>query len=675
VPTYTSFDEWQASAYAAEGVQCQDCHMAPTAQPDDPASVLVSACAPSSPGPLFGETLCKLQACLACHLGNEENRDPTTAIPLLPARNPATVSSHLLAGASDEAFLRSAIAMTVTAQQGSDGVLAVVEVANVGAGHHIPTDGWMRNLILWVTAIDQNGRELEYVGEQVLPEWAGGSTVNGQQSTVNSQRRAGKGFARVLEDWEGVSPAPPWRNGVRVRSDTRIPAGASDRSTYAFALPGDGAPAVVRARLVYRRLFAAWAAEKGFDVGEVLLAETTATPEMTAAPLLAARAPVYDTAAFAPSPVTTASGQRLPDHAFPAPETCGDCHAEALAAWSGSGHAQAAARPLYRAWFKMADQRSNGEIGPFCAGCHTPIGLFSGQIRSRWGWKGQEQHPLSPAAQQGVTCALCHAITAVTAAQNGAYVIDSVKLDHAPSSISNLHSPLSNNQSPITNNQSPLCAPCHEAANPANGLPVMTTVSEWRASPYAPDTTCQDCHPAHGQPPPGGDVAAAEILPPAAAQPGQELELRVRVSNIAAGHSLPTGAAELRQLWLEVRVSDASGREIFRSGGVDDFGDPLPGSVTYGIVWEDADGQPTDRLWEAERVLRDHRIPAGGSLIESFRFALPPDATGPLHVSARLNYRRAGGYLSELMGIYLGEDVPAEATRVMASDEAGVGVR
>ena len=692
VPTYTSFDEWQASAYAAEGVQCQDCHMAPAAQPGDPAIAVVSACAPNPPGPILGETLCKLQACIACHLGLAEHRDPTTAIPLLPARDPATLSSHRLAGVGDEVFLRSAVAMTVTATQGSDGVLVTVEVANVGAGHHIPTDGWMRNMLLLVEASEGNGRALDYVGEQVLPEWAGEGTGNSQQSTVNNQqstgkgqRRAGKGFARVLEDWEGESPAPPWRNGVRVLSDTRIPAGATDRSTYAFALPADGLPAVVRARLLYRRLFAVWAQEKGFDRGEVLLAEATTTPEMTAAPVLAGRTPTYDAALFAPSPATTASGQRLPETAFPAPAACGDCHADALAAWSGSGHALAAARPLYRAWFKMADQRSNGEIGPFCAGCHAPIGLFSGQIRSRWGWKGQEQYPLSPAAQQGVTCALCHAITAVTAASNAAYILDPSLLDylshpHSPipnnqSPITNPQSPLTNNQSPLTNNQSPPCTPCHQATNPANGLPVMTTYSEWQASPYAPDTTCQDCHPAHGQPTPPGEVAAVEILPPAAVQPGQEMAVQVRVSNTGAGHSLPTGASELRQLWLDVRVTDATGREIFRSGAVDDFGDPLPGSITYSVVWEDADGHPTDRLWEAERVLSDHRLPAAGSLTENFRFALPSDAAGPLHVSARLNYRRAGGYLSSLMSIYLGEEVPVEKVRVMGEDETEVGLR
>ncbi len=674
VPTYTSFDEWQASSYAAEGVQCQDCHMAPAAAPGDPPVHLVSACAPAEPGPLLGETLCRLRACIDCHLtGAAASRDPTTAIPLIPARDPATISSHRMPGAADEAFLRGAVALTVTAQQGEDGVLVEVDVANVGAGHHIPTDGWMRNMILLVEASDGSGRALEVVGEQVLPEWA---TRNNQRrlSTTGStgnKRMAGKGFARVLEDWEGVSPAPPWRNGVRVRSDTRIAANASDRSTYAFALPGDGRPATVRARLIYRRLFAAWAEEKGFDMGEVLLVEATVTPEMIAAPLLAARAPVYDAAAFAPSSATTTSGQRLPDHAFPAPAACGACHPAELAAWSDSAHAQAAARPFYRAWFKMADQRTNGEIGPFCAGCHTPIGLFSGQIRSRWGWKGQEQSPLSPAAAQGVTCALCHGIVALTGEANGAYVLDPARLDHAStphSPLSDLHSPLSNLQSPISNPHSPPCAACHEATNPASGLPVMTTVSEWQASPYAADTACVDCHPAHGQPAQKGEVVAVEILPPADASPGQDMEIRVRVRNIAAGHSLPTGASELRQLWLEMRVTDAAGRELYHSGGVDDFGDPLPGSVTYGVVWQDADGHPTDRLWEAERLLRDHRLPAAGAMTERFRFSLPADVVGPLQVQARLQFRRAGGYLTELMGIYLAEAMPPNEVEVWGED-------
>ena len=41
----------------------------------------------------------------------------------------------------------------------------------------------------------------------------------------------------MLEDWDGTAPAPQWRNGVRILSDNRIPARATDVSQYTFGAP------------------------------------------------------------------------------------------------------------------------------------------------------------------------------------------------------------------------------------------------------------------------------------------------------------------------------------------------------------------------------------------------------------------------------------------------------
>ena len=44
------------------------------------------------------------------------------------------------------------------------------------------------------------------------------------------------------------------------------------------------------------------------------------------------------------------------------------------------------------------------------------------------------------------------------------------------------------------------------------------------------------------------------------------LTLKVTVTNVGAGHNLPTGFAFARQMWLEVRVLDAGGAAVFSSG-------------------------------------------------------------------------------------------------------------
>lgn len=669
VPTYTSFDEWQASPYAARGVQCQDCHMKAAIQSGAGVVQLVSSCAPDRPGPILGELRCKVQACVACHItGDAKSTDPTTDITLVPARNPASVSSHLMPGSRDQEFLRSAVTTTLTATQGSDGVLVEVGITNSGAGHHIPTDGWMRNMILLVTASDAGGRELAPKGTQKVPEWGG-----------DLAGLPGKGFARVLEDWEGQSPSPPWRNGVHVLADTRIPTLATDNSTYAFAAPTDGGPATVRVRLVYRRAFQVWTKVKGWDLPDVVIAEAEATARPQPGSVLEDVAPAYDTQAFAPSAATTRDGQRLPASAFVTAAACGTCHEAEGTAWGASGHALATTGPLYRAWYKVANQVTLGDINPYCAGCHTPIGLLSGQIRSRWGWKSQEAFPLDEAANAGVSCDVCHGIAAVTATGNGAYVLNP---DSTVQHASHPTSPIAS--TPDLLGRAELCATCHEATNPGSGLPVMTTFSEWQASHFntgdlATTTTCQDCHFAQGR---HGSLhaddltqaARLDILPGKAAL-GRESELQVKVNNVGAGHFLPTGSAELRQMWLAVTVTDDAGRVIFESGKVNDYGDPVPGSVTYGVRWLDKDGRPTDRLWEAQTVERDHRIPAGGAVVETYRFGIPADVSSPLHVQAVLRYRSAAGYLTSLMSIYVQDEIPPPLTIDMATAEASLPVR
>jgi hypothetical protein len=82
--------------------------------------------------------------------------------------------------------------------------------------------------------------------------------------------RAGRGYAQV-----GTAttehPRLPWAE-TGAFTDTRIAAGARDRSVYRFRLSGSGAVAV-EAKLVIRRSFPAWAEALSIDMAEVTVAE------------------------------------------------------------------------------------------------------------------------------------------------------------------------------------------------------------------------------------------------------------------------------------------------------------------------------------------------------------------------------------------------------------------
>lgn len=660
VPAYASFDEWQASSYATRGIQCQDCHM----KPDGRMTRFATACLPGYTRlPFLAETFCRLQACIDCHVSTpaDERGDPTTANALAPSRAPADVFTHLSPGSRDEATLRQSVTMIVTATQGSDGVLVDVAITNSGAGHHVPSDSPMRNMILLVTARDSKGQALAYLGGERVPAWGG----VGDAAAGNYAGQPGKGFAKILVDYEGEAPAPQWRNGIRIQSDNRIAAEATDISSYTFAPTTGGRLATIEVRLIYRRAFKPWADSKGWDIPDIVMAQAKKQAKRVQQAVLGAQ-PSVSTPAAPRGQVYTAA-------ALARPERCAACHAAEGKAWQGSGHANATTSPLYRAWYKTASQRTQGESGPFCAGCHTPIAALNGQVRSRWAWFGREDFTPDEHAIKGVTCDVCHSIASASVKGDGAFTLSSIPTLTAQG----VHA--RRDASPVLAG-SQACAACHEATNPANGLPVMTTFSEWQRSPFASGPgakTCQECHfqaGQHGALLPGDLTGAARVtvLPARESEDKRTLSLPIEVANVGAGHDLPTGAAELCLMWLEVTVHDANGRRVYASGLPNEYGDPGPEAVTYGVKWRDADGQPTDRLWEAVSLLRDHHIAAGAAVVETYTFDAPAGAPRPLSVRAVLKYRKSSGYLSALMTIYLKDTVPPAPVIDMAVAEAAL---
>jgi len=221
-PIYQSFDEWLESPYAAEGVQCQDCHMAPTGQ---------------------------------THF-------------VLPEKGglehpPELIPSHLQPGASDVELLQNTVALTVTARRIGDKIEATVVVTNTGAGHHVPTDHPGRHLILVVSATDAEGRTLPLLEGPTVPKWGG-----------DQAGLPGKVFAKVLQDVKsGKYPVVSYWKQALIVSDNRIPALESDLSRYVFALPEGDDRVQIKAMLIFRRLFQPLADAKRWDSPDIIMAE------------------------------------------------------------------------------------------------------------------------------------------------------------------------------------------------------------------------------------------------------------------------------------------------------------------------------------------------------------------------------------------------------------------
>lgn len=129
--------------------------------------------------------------------------------------------------------------------------------------------------------------------------------------------------------------------------------------------------------------------------------------------------------------------------------------------------------------------------------------------------------------------------------------------------------------------------------------------------------------------------------------------LVLKVTNTGAGHYLPTGMTFIREMWLDVKVTDQSGAEIYASGGMDQQGNIKNGAVVYKTVLGEGgkERKPTFFLPGAVQVLSDKRIRPKGFSLEEFKFITRETTAFPLKVEAKLRYRSAPQWLvNEVLG-------------------------
>lgn len=343
-------------------------------------------------------------------------------------------------------------------------------------------------------------------------------------------------------------------------------------------------------------------------------------------------------------------------------------------------HSNAFKDELYLRMHEEASKDTDGGLDAFCTRCHTPIGTLSGEVPPTTG------NQISEISKNGVQCDFCHTVTN----KDFTFSPSDVKLGPFNDAVSSFHYTAYSE----LHTKSEFCGMCHDLNHPENNLPLEATFTEWKASPYAAEgIQCQDCHmtPGPGVTKPYPGKAATEgperphiythqfvggnatslaspehqklataqlqaaaslaLAAPASASPGSDMDLQVTVNNIGAGHYLPTGLTEVREMWLDVTVTDASGNTIYRSGAIGEDGAVDVTAVMYQSLFKDKDGQPTHKPWLAEEILSDNRIPPMGSSTEKYSIPVPAGTAMPLTVNATLRYRTASQSLvNELFG-------------------------
>ncbi len=191
---------------------------------------------------------------------------------------------------------------------------------------------------------------------------------------------------------------------------------------------------------------------------------------------------------------------------------------------------------------------------------------------------------------------------------------------------------------------------------------------------------------------PAGPVVGLQIVAPEQAAAGQSVEVRVLVTNRKAGHNFITGPLDFIRSWVHLRALDGNGQVLAEWGAIDPESRRIlgTGGREHDIDAPDTlvlESLPVD---EAGNVLKRHELwnKAGGkgtrvvfpaySDSHVYQLALPRDATGPITLVAKLNYRRYRQEfldlvlpgLEESTGVFQPTVTQAEASRTLSLPDA-----
>ncbi len=384
---------------------------------------------------------------------------------------------------------------------------------------------------------------------------------------------------------------------------------------------------------------------------------------------------------------------------FATTEDCADCHSDVASHWMHSAHAYASFdNPWYRASVDQFRAHRGTEESRFCAGCHDPLLLMSGDI-------DREVTPDNALAYAGITCLICHSVEATRPDGNASFTLSDAPIllpDPAnPAEIEAHRARLT--MEPLRT--AGLCGSCHRSfSGPMigneNHLPGIDDLGDWASSAYAGATqdqlilveeeSCQGCH-MRPEVASGAEMAGAvdgrvsshrwsashtamaaqlpdtrhaeqavdalegavliDIGPVRAGnrryllpeqsrlRAGERLLFDVLLENDTTGHRFPGGVRDMHDVWLEVEISDGSGGLLGVSRPTEHGNDDV--FILRATVL-DAESSP-EILHQVHRFSApafDQTLPAHDARAVRYSMRLPPDLNGPIRVEARLLHRK-----------------------------------
>jgi len=127
------------------------------------------------------------------------------------------------------------------------------------------------------------------------------------------------------------------------------------------------------------------------------------------------------------------------------------------------------------------------------------------------------------------------------------------------------------------------------------------------------------------------------------------IALVVTSRNLRAGHPFPIGPFDLQQVWQEVVVRDAEGRQWAHLGGLDGDGRIEGAPARLGATERQRDGRELlrHRIWDVVAVEDKRQIEAQGQVVDRYAVPLPAEAPRELTVEVGWNVRRLSPRLAD----------------------------
>ena len=409
-----------------------------------------------------------------------------------------------------------------------------------------------------------------------------------------------------------------------------------------------------------------------------------------------------------PEPVRSVSHDLAPSLLDAAPldvsrlaktDDCADCHADVASHWMNSVHANASFdNPWYRASIDQFRAERGEQESRFCAGCHDPLLLLSGDIDA-------EVKPGNDLAYAGITCLVCHSVESTRPDGNASFTLtDAAVLLPDPASPDEIEAHRARlTMDPLRS--AALCGSCHRSFSGSaigndNHLPGIGDLGDWAGSGFAgavqdhltavEERNCQGCHMqsvvasesemagasdgtvsshrwaashtamAAQMPDPEYSQQAREALEgailvdvgavragrrryvlPEEAQlrGGESLVFDVLLENEATGHRFPGGVRDMHDVWVEVEVSDASGRLLAVSRPTED-GNADVFLLRATMLDATANPEVLHRVHRFSAPAFDRTLRAHDAQAVRYSMRVPKDPALPLRVKARVVHRK-----------------------------------